>query len=109
MVAVLSYPIGTVQVMAPINRSHLRLVGAPGPVHSEHGRAGSRDAVVVIDCEVCVRQHTDECDDCVVSYLVDHDPATPVTLGREEQRAVELLADAGLVPPSRFEPGHGVA
>lgn len=58
---------------------------------------------------MCVRQHSDECDDCVVSYLVDHDPATPVMLDRQEQEAVELLADAGLIPRSKFEPSHGVA
>ena len=43
------------------------------------------------------------------SYLVDHDPATPVVFGPQEQKAVDLLADAGLIPRSKFESSHGVA
>jgi hypothetical protein len=66
------------------------------------------DTVVTIDCNSCSRQHTDQCDDCVVSYLVDHDPATPVVFDRQEQMAIELLADAGLLPRSRFDPGQRV-
>ena len=82
--------------------SHLRVVGQPDP-------PAETDVVMTIDCEVCVRRYSDECDDCVVSYLVDHDPATPVVFGRQEQKAVDLLADAGLIPRSRFERDHGVA
>lgn len=86
--------------MAPRHDSHLRLVSPP---------ASGDDPAMVIDCETCARQHSSECDDCVVTYLVDHEPGVPVVLGRQEQRAVELLADAGLVPRSRFRPRHGVA
>ena len=82
--------------------SHLRVVGQRDPDQPI-------DPVVTIDCEVCVRRFSDECDDCVVSYLVDHDPATPVVFGRQEQKAVDLLAEAGLIPRSRFERDHGVA
>lgn len=95
--------------MPETSRSHLRLVGsAAAPAACRSGRTES-DAVVTIDCDACVRQHSDECDDCVVSYLVDHDPATPVVFGPQERAAVELLADAGLIPGSRFETSHGVA
>ncbi len=95
--------------MPPRTHPHLQLVGRAGvPCSSLQGPARS-DPVVVIDCDRCTRQHSDECDDCVVSYLVDHDPATPVVFGRQEQQAVELLADAGLIPRSRFESRHGVA
>lgn len=58
----------------------------------------------MIDCDMCVMQHTETCDDCVVSYLVGHAEGTPVVLDFEERRAYELLNDAGLVPSSRFVP-----
>ena len=84
--------------------SHLRVVG-----HSDPAAETDTDPVMTIDCEQCVRRYSDECDDCVVSYLVDHDPAVPVAFGRQEQKAVDLLADAGLIPRSRFQRDHGVA
>lgn len=77
---------------------HLRLVPDLAP-----------DPGLTIDCSLCVAQFTDACDDCLVSYLVGHEIGTPVVLDQEETRAVELLNDAGLVPPSRFEHRHGVA
>ncbi|MEQ8841247.1 MAG: hypothetical protein RIB98_09720 [Acidimicrobiales bacterium] len=89
--------------------SHLRLVPdlphdlLPGPEPS------ADDAACTIDCAVCEVRDTDACDDCVVSYLVGHEAGTPVVLDAEEKRAVELLADAGLVPASRFTPRPGVA
>lgn len=95
--------------MPPTSHPHLRLIGESGDSDPDRPASADPDPVVVIDCDMCVRQHSDECDDCVVSYLVDHDPATPVVFGRQEQKAVELLADAGLIPRSRFEPRHGVA
>jgi hypothetical protein len=58
---------------------------------------------VTIDCEACAVQYSDACDDCIVSYLVSHDQGSPVILNHDEKHAVDLLADAGLVPPSRFE------
>ena len=91
--------------MAP--HPHLRLVSDaaaarfPGAAHS--------DVALTIDCAVCTMRHTDACDDCVVSYLVGHEAGTPVVLDAAEKRAVELLADAGLVPASRFDPRPGVA
>ena len=95
--------------MPPTSHPHLRLIGKSGDSDPNRSAPSDPGPVVVIDCDMCVRQHSDECDDCVVSYLVDHDPATPVVFGRQEQKAVELLADAGLIPRSRFEPNHGVA
>ena len=90
--------------MAPT--SHLRLVpDDPG----EEFLAEATAPALTIDCAICVSRHTDACDDCIVSYLVDHEVDTPVVLDAEEQRAVDLLADAGLVPASRFRPRPGVA
>jgi hypothetical protein len=86
---------------------HLRLV--PDDAEPDLLTAPHPDVALTIDCAVCVMQHTDACDDCVVSYLVGHEAGTPVVLDTEEKRAVDLLAEAGLVPASRFDPRPGVA
>jgi hypothetical protein len=88
--------------------SHLRLVPA-GVDFLEHPQSGVSEPGLTIDCAVCEVRETDACDDCVVSYLVGHEIGTPVVLDAEEKRAVDLLADAGLVPASRFTPRPGVA
>ncbi len=85
--------------------SHLRLV--PNLPHGFD--SPPVDAALTIDCAVCEVRDTDACDDCVVSYLVGHEAGTPVILDAEEKRAVDLLAEAGLVPASRFSPRPGVA
>ena len=82
--------------------THLRLVGDELDPHC--GASASEQAGLMIDCDMCVMQHTETCDDCVVSYLVGHVAGTPVVLDFEERRAYELLNDAGLVPSSRFVP-----
>lgn len=84
--------------------SHLRLVPAGADFEPF-----TTEPALTIDCAVCEVRETDACDDCVVSYLVGHEVGTPVMLDAEEKRAVELLADAGLVPASRFAPSPGVA
>jgi hypothetical protein len=55
---------------------------------------------ITITCDSCVMRHTDACDDCVVTFLYEKDesPPTAVVLDLEEQRAVRLLAAAGLIP-----------
>lgn len=87
--------------------SHLQLVADLGQLVS--GANPDGEGILTIDCSACVAQFSDACDDCVVSYLINHEPGTPVVLDDDERRAVELLADAGLVPPSRFRSRHGVA
>lgn len=52
---------------------------------------------MMIDCDTCVMQHTDACDDCVVSFLVGVS-AGPVELGEFETEALGNLAEVGLVP-----------
>ena len=54
-----------------------------------------------IDCDDCaVRGHG--CKDCVISVLL----GAPETLLADEQRALEVLADAGLAPRLRLVPIH---
>jgi len=56
---------------------------------------------LIISCDTCVMVATSACDDCMMNCLVDtrHDGA--VVLDFEEQKAVRLLAKAGLVPTLR--------
>lgn len=54
-----------------------------------------------ISCDECVLQGTSACGDCVVSFLLEHDPGEAVVIDAEEARAVRLLQRAGLVPELR--------
>ena len=53
-------------------------------------------------------QHTTECDDCLVSYLVGHEEECP-SCSISMRSMPSILADAGLVPPSRFQERTGIA
>jgi hypothetical protein len=46
-------------------------------------------------------QHTDACDDCVVSFICGREPDGAVVIDVAEARAVRLLSQAGLVPDLR--------
>jgi RNA polymerase subunit RPABC4/transcription elongation factor Spt4 len=54
-----------------------------------------------INCDECMMQDTDACDDCVVTYIVGRQPGEAIVIDVEEERAVRMLADAGLVPELR--------
>jgi hypothetical protein len=56
-----------------------------------------------INCDDCVMQHTRACDDCVVSFIVGREPGEAIVIDVEEERAVRMLSDAGLVPELRHE------
>ena len=57
-----------------------------------------------IDCSDCVMQATDACDDCIVSFVASRDPGDAVVIDVAAERAVRMLARAGLVPDSRHLP-----
>lgn len=61
------------------------------------------DAAMIIDCDDCTMQHTDACDDCVVTALL-HITSHPVHLREDESTALVNLADVGLVAPLRLVP-----
>jgi len=46
-------------------------------------------------------QHTDVCDDCVVSYVCSREPNEAVVVDLAELRAMRMLGEAGLVPRLR--------
>ena len=60
-----------------------------------------------INCDECVMQATSACDDCVVTFLVARDPGDAVIIDVAEERAVRMLARAGLVPALRHLPRVG--
>lgn len=59
---------------------------------------------MLIDCDSC-QVAGPACQDCVVSVLLGvPDPSiVPVPIEGEHARAMEVLADCGLVPPLRLQ------
>jgi hypothetical protein len=61
--------------------------------------------MLTIDCDQCVMQRTPACDDCVVTFVVNREPGEALVIDADEERAVRLLARAGLVPRLRHVAG----
>ena len=61
--------------------------------------------MLTINCDECVMQHTAACDDCVVTFVVNREPGEALVIDVAEERAVRLLAGAGLVPRLRHVAG----
>lgn len=62
---------------------------------------------MIVDCDGCVvRGHG--CADCVVSVLLGGPPDV-LEFDADEQRAIEVLAQGGLIPPLRLLPLRPVA
>jgi hypothetical protein len=57
---------------------------------------------ITIDCDTCQFQHSNACDDCMVSFLLDREPDDAVVIDVDEARAMRMLERAGLVPTLRF-------
>jgi hypothetical protein len=57
-----------------------------------------------IDCAECVMQHTNACDDCIVSFIVGREPGEALVFDVAEARALRNLSGAGLVPELRHQP-----
>jgi hypothetical protein len=60
-----------------------------------------------IDCDACVMQHTEACDDCVVTHILGREPGDAVVLDLDEERAVRSFVDVGLVPGLLLLPRAG--
>jgi hypothetical protein len=56
-----------------------------------------------IDCDECRMQHTSACDDCVVTFIIGREPGDALVIDADEERAVRLLANAGLLPGLRHQ------
>lgn len=73
----------------------------PGDHATEHGRPATAPTdSVTIDCDRCSLRGIG-CGDCVVTVLLGG-PPYGVPLDDAERRAIDVLADAGLVPPLRM-------
>ncbi len=66
---------------------------APAPVADE--------ANLSIDCDQCRMQYTDACDDCLVTFLCGTESDHEVLIDGPEARALQVMADAGMVPQLR--------
>ena len=61
-------------------------------------------SLLVISCDTCVMASTSACDDCMMNVLFSDDASEAsgaVVLDLAEQRALRLLAQAGMVPTLR--------
>lgn len=56
---------------------------------------------MVISCSECVMQNTAACDGCVVTHVLDR-TNDAVVFDFATERALRLLARAGMIPASRF-------
>ena len=91
------------------------LVWGDGDVHRGDRRRHRIDVVpacdaprmLTIDCAECVTRHTGACDDCVVTFVVGRAPGEALVIDVEEERAVRMLAGAGLVPALRHRVARG--
>lgn len=61
---------------------------------------GADGESLLVDCDRCSGRGI-ECGDCVVTVLLGG-PPEGVALDEDEQRALDVLAAAGLVPPLRM-------
>ncbi len=66
------------------------------------GRQSMSNESLTIDCDDCTLQHTNACDDCMVSFLLDREPEDAIIIDADEARAVRMLERAGLLPSLRF-------
>ena len=62
---------------------------------------------LTISCDDCAMQHTEACDDCLVSFICNREPGEALVIDAGEARAVRLLAGAGLVPKLRHVRASG--
>ncbi len=56
---------------------------------------------LVISCTNCSMRKSPACEDCLVTFLCGGASETAVIFDIHEQRAVKLLANAGMVPTLR--------
>lgn len=75
----------------------------------QHDRPQQRDGdddVLRIDCAECVLEGTAACQDCVVTWLVDHERSSVVVVDLAEVRSLRALQRGGLVPELRHRRRH---
>ena len=68
--------------------------------HADVGHAHAEHDATVIDCDRCSMRGIG-CGDCVVTVLLGGPPGG-IDLDETERHAIDVLAEAGLVPPLRM-------
>ena len=58
-----------------------------------------------ISCDTCAMRSRNVCDDCVVTFICGREAEDAVVLDLAEQRAIRMLAAAGLVPEAATSSG----
>ena len=88
--------------MADIDPLRKAAAPAPPPTCGAASRSNDRSTSdpLLIECDRCTLRGTG-CGDCVVTFLLGS-PPSGVALDDDERRALDVLADAGLVPPLRM-------
>jgi Zn-finger protein len=61
----------------------------------------STEGTIVISCDDCAMQHSEVCEDCLVSFILSRDPDDAVVIDAEEARALRMMTKVGLVPRPR--------
>ncbi len=61
-----------------------------------------------IECDQCAHQGTSQCDDCVVTFILEREDGA-VVVDAEEALALRKLGEAGLVPLLQLSPKPGRA
>lgn len=61
----------------------------------------SHEIELAISCQDCVRRGTDDCHDCLVSFVLGAEP-DELALDAEASRVADLFVAEGLVPHLRF-------
>ena len=56
---------------------------------------------MVISCSDCEMQHSAACGGCIVTHVLGHDNDS-VVFDLATERAIRLLARAGMIPSSRY-------
>jgi hypothetical protein len=56
---------------------------------------------LTVSCDDCTGQNTERCDDCLVSFVLGHEPDDALVIDASEARVVRMLAGARLVPRLR--------
>lgn len=64
---------------------------------------------MIISCDDCTMRDTQACGDCVVTFLLGREPDEAVIFDVAEERALRLLAGAGMVPSLRHSVRVAVA
>lgn len=64
------------------------------------GESVTRETIA-ISCDDCTIGPSEACEDCLVTFVLDHEEGQALVFDVDEARALHLLSSAGLVPSLR--------